>query len=163
MAFMHDVRVVRVLFASGDAYHPAAFHEMVILSAGKRAAVAGLHDFHAGVRHDASGRLVGWSALHFDVAETAHAWQGTTIVDPAHRGHGLGLLVKLENLFRTREVQPDLRQVDTWNAAENEHMIAINEAIGFRALDAWVDCQYDIPTETLVAPAPTAAASASTD
>lgn len=100
--------------------------------------------YHAGARDDQTGRLVAWSALYFSVGESAQAWQGITIVDPDHRGHRLGLLVKLENLLRTREVEPRLRYIDTWNAAENSHMIAINEAIGFRPVDGWVAWQREV-------------------
>jgi len=31
--------------------------------------------------------------------------------------------------------------VTTWNAASNAHMIAINEAMGFRPIDLWCDWQ----------------------
>jgi GNAT superfamily N-acetyltransferase len=106
----------------------------------------GQRSFDVGVRHDATGRLVAWTALVFDVGEFAHAWQGTTIVDPDHRGHGLGLLVKLGNLRQVRVEQPELRTIDTWNAAENRHMIAINEALGFVPVDRWVNWQYDVDT-----------------
>ena len=61
-----------------------------------------------------------------------------------HRGHRLGLLVKIENVRHTLGSERDLRYIDTWNAAENTHMIAINEAIGFRAVDAWVDWQLEV-------------------
>jgi GNAT superfamily N-acetyltransferase len=101
--------------------------------------------FHAVVRDDATGRVVGWSALYMEEDEPSHAWQGTTIIDPDHRGHRLGLLIKLENLYRTRAVAAELRYVDTWNAAENTHMIAINEELGFRAVDQWMNWQYDLP------------------
>jgi GNAT superfamily N-acetyltransferase len=100
--------------------------------------------FHAAARDDQTGRVVAWSALFFSVGVSTQAWQGITIVDPDHRGHRLGLLVKLENLLRTRQTQPDLRYIDTWNAAENAHMIAINEAIGFRPVDGWVTWQCDV-------------------
>jgi GNAT superfamily N-acetyltransferase len=103
----------------------------------------GQHSYHAGVR-DAAGRLVAWSALVFDIGQSVHSWQGTTIVDPDHRGHGLGLLVKLANLRQTYAAEPALRTIDTWNAAENRHMIAINEALGFVPVDRWVDWQYDV-------------------
>jgi hypothetical protein len=62
------------------------------------------------------------------------------------------MLVKLENLHRTLEVVPGLRCVDTWNAAENANMIAINEAIGFRPVDTVVLWQYDLPPAVPVAP-----------
>ena len=90
-----------------------------------------------------TGRLVAWTLLHFEVEDETHAWQGTTLVDPDHRGRRLGLLVKLENLIRTLDVRPRFAEVDTFNAAENIHMIAINDAIGFQPVDGWVEWQYD--------------------
>ena len=84
--------------------------------------------------------------LNREIDESTHAWQSTTIVDPSHRGHRLGMAVKVENLIRTCAAEPDLRHVHTWNAEENTHMIAINEAIGFRPVDAWVTCQSDVAT-----------------
>jgi GNAT superfamily N-acetyltransferase len=103
----------------------------------------GQQHYHAGAR-DATGRLVAWSALFFDIGQSTHSWQGTTIVDPDHRGHGLGLLVKLANLRQTYAAEPALRTVNTWNAAENRHMIAINEALGFVPVDRWVSWQYAV-------------------
>ena len=84
--------------------------------------------------HEASGRLVAWTLL--DVYETApwHAYQQITLVDPAHRGRRLGLLVKIENLLvRPRRTSRQLRVIDTFNAEANSYMIAINEAMGFVA------------------------------
>ena len=104
----------------------------------------GQSHYHAAARDDQTGRIVAWSALFFSVGVTTQAWQGITIVDPGHRGHGLGLLVKLENLLRTRKERPELRYVDTWNATENVHMIAINEAIGYRPVDGWVSWQCEV-------------------
>ncbi len=39
--------------------------------------------------------------------------------------------VKLANLVRLGEVAPERTTVYTWNADENEHMLAINIALGF--------------------------------
>ncbi|MBO4210051.1 hypothetical protein [Micromonospora echinofusca] len=94
--------------------------------------------------HTGTGRLVAWTALELAATVPWHACQEITIVDPAHRGHRLGLLVKLDNLRQTRAAEPELRAVDTWNAAENTHMVAINEAIGFRPVDDWVYWQLTI-------------------
>jgi GNAT superfamily N-acetyltransferase len=100
--------------------------------------------YHAAYRHDATGQLAAWTMISFDADIADQAWQQTTIVDPDHRGNRLGILVKVENLRHTLEHEPGLRYVDTWNAAENKHMIAINEAIGFRAVDGWVDWQHEV-------------------
>jgi hypothetical protein len=56
------------------------------------------------------------------------------------------MLVKLENLIRLCALEPELRHIHTWNARENTYMIAINDAIGFRPIDAWVACQYSVPS-----------------
>jgi GNAT superfamily N-acetyltransferase len=100
--------------------------------------------YHSGIRHDASGRLVAWTTISLEPDATIHAWQQITIVDPDHRGHRLGILVKIENLEHVLEHEPDLRAIDTFNAAENAHMIAINEAMGFRAVDGWVSWQQEV-------------------
>jgi GNAT superfamily N-acetyltransferase len=97
--------------------------------------------YNTGVKHDASGRLVAWTTLEFEKTTPWHAFQNITIVEPRHRGHRLGAIVKVENLRRTMAAEPELRIVDTWNAAVNDHMISINEAMGFRPVDAWTDNQ----------------------
>ncbi len=102
--------------------------------------------YHAAIRHDPTGALVAWTTLAFDPTVSDQAWQFVTVVDPAHRGRRLGLWVKLANLRRTARAEPALRVIDTWNAAANRHMIAINEALGFRAVDAWDHWQQEFPT-----------------
>ncbi len=104
----------------------------------------GERKYHTGIRHDASGALVAWTTLVFEPTIPDHAWQHITIVDPAHRGHRLGIWSKLANLRYVLAYEPALRTVDTWNAAANTHMIAINEAIGFRAVDAFTQWQQAI-------------------
>jgi len=104
----------------------------------------GRRHYHAAVRHDATGVLAAWTMIAFDADTTTHAWQQTTIVDPDHRGHRLGTIVKIENLYLTRRHEPALRYINTWNAASNRHMIAINEALGFRVMDAWVTWQHEL-------------------
>jgi GNAT superfamily N-acetyltransferase len=100
--------------------------------------------YNTGVRHNATGRVVAFTTLGMEHCPAEHAWQQITIVDPRHRGHRLGTVVKIENLRYARVHEPALRTVDTWNAAENAHMIAINEQIGFRAMDSWVNWQLDL-------------------
>jgi GNAT superfamily N-acetyltransferase len=59
------------------------------------------------------------------------AMQFATVVAPEHRGHRLGVLVKLANLRLSarRELAP--RRICTWNAEANEHMIRVNDELGF--------------------------------
>jgi GNAT superfamily N-acetyltransferase len=99
--------------------------------------------YHVAARHDQTGRLVAWTTIAFDADVVDHAWQNITLVDPEHRGHRLGLLVKLDNLAQVLAAEPAVCEINTWNAAENQHMIAINEAIGFHAVDCWIDWQQE--------------------
>lgn len=76
------------------------------------------------------GTVAGYTELELPGGR-AIAYQSDTLVVRAHRGHRLGMLVKLANLVRLAEVAPERTAVFTWNADENEHMLAINIALGF--------------------------------
>ncbi|WBB78951.1 GNAT family N-acetyltransferase [Micromonospora sp. WMMD882] len=106
-------------------------------------AVRGRRAYHQGVLHVASGRLVAWTMIDVHRATSWHAFQQITIVDPAHRGRRLGLLCKIENLRYVLAHEPQLRVIDTFNAASNSYMIAVNEQMGFRPVDAWMEWQLD--------------------
>ena len=100
--------------------------------------------FSAGAVHQPTGRLVALTTIGGQESTPWHAYQWITLVDPPHRGHRLGALVKVENLRYALRHQPELRVIDTWNAAVNRHMISINEAMGFRPVDAWVNWQQEV-------------------
>ncbi|WP_420116118.1 GNAT family N-acetyltransferase [Micromonospora sp.] len=104
----------------------------------------GVRRYSVAAVHGESGRLVAWSMLSLAANTTRHAWQQITIVDPAHRGHRLGLLCKAENLEHTLAYEPELSVVDTYNAAANSHMIAINEQLGFRPVAGSTEWQSTI-------------------
>jgi GNAT superfamily N-acetyltransferase len=107
-------------------------------------AARGRRSRHTGAVHVASGRLVAWTHLAFTGGQDRHAWQNITIVDPQHRGRRLGQLVKIENLAYARHHEPGLQVIDTFNAADNRHMIAINEAMGYRRVDGWTQWQLTV-------------------
>lgn len=86
------------------------------------------------VRHVPSGRLVALTELTWASRNPAGVWQQITLVHPRHRGHRLGLWMKAANLQQLLAVNPDAARVHTWNANENSHMLAINEALGFQRL-----------------------------
>ncbi|GIJ75669.1 Acetyltransferase (GNAT) family protein [Micromonospora phaseoli] len=104
----------------------------------------GRRRYHVGAVYEETGRLVAWTMIDRGPSTPWHAWQEITIVDPPHRGHRLGLLVKIENLRFALAHEPELTAIDTWNAAVNDHMIIINEQLGFRPVDAWTDWQLAI-------------------
>lgn len=87
----------------------------------------------------AANTIIGVTAEPGDVA-----YQWITLVDPKHRGHRLGMRVKLENLRQLREQRPRVRRIITGNADVNAHMVAINDALGFTPVDARLEYQIDV-------------------
>jgi RimJ/RimL family protein N-acetyltransferase len=85
-------------------------------------------------RHRRSGELGGHTVVSVDTDQPGNADQHDTSVVRAHRGHRLGLLLKAEMVLWLAEAEPQLTSVDTWNAESNEHMIAVNDALGYRVM-----------------------------
>ncbi len=87
----------------------------------------------AAAQHLPTGRLVAFTELSVPAPLTLAVHQQDTLVLREHRGHGLGMLVKLANLEALAYGSPGHPSVITFNAEENRHMLAVNEAIGFVA------------------------------
>ncbi|GIH10282.1 GNAT family N-acetyltransferase [Rhizocola hellebori] len=100
--------------------------------------------FNTGAVHEESGRLVAWTCIAADGETPWHAWQNITIVDPQHRGHRLGALVKVANLRQVLQARPRLEVIDTSNAFVNSYMISINEEMGFRPIWAFQSWQREL-------------------
>jgi GNAT superfamily N-acetyltransferase len=94
--------------------------------------------------HDGTGRVVGLTEILISRLRPETGTQWDTIVDPEHRGHRLGMLLKAANLRLLRCELPGVRRVNTWNAAVNRHMVAINDVLGFRAVERWTEWQLDL-------------------
>ena len=90
------------------------------------------------------GHLAGYTELGLMSTGREHGQTWNTLVLPGHRGHGLGMWIKLANLEAARRLRPELRRVTTWNAEANQHMIAINEAIGFRPVRRAYEVALDV-------------------
>jgi TerC family integral membrane protein len=83
-------------------------------------------------RHAETGEYAGHTVVAV-MSDRPHLGdQHDTAVAPAHRGHRLGLLLKTEMLRWLREAEPQLHHIDTDNAGSNDHMIGINELLGYR-------------------------------
>jgi RimJ/RimL family protein N-acetyltransferase len=80
---------------------------------------------------DAAGEVVACTDIARTVHESDRAYQWGTLVDPRHRGHRLGLAVKVANLRLLQSDTGDARRLVTYNAEVNRHMIAVNDRLGF--------------------------------
>ncbi len=87
------------------------------------------------------GSVAGVSDVRVDDDDLVHGQVGITIVDPAHRGHRLGLALKLATHDLAVATYPSLESVDTSNAEVNTHMNAVNEALGYRTIETLLELQ----------------------
>lgn len=83
-------------------------------------------------RHRATGAVAGHTVVHLTPRRPAVAFQGDTAVSRDHRGHRLGMLLKIEMMHWLAEMAPQLEVIETWNNADNRFMIDINQALGYR-------------------------------
>ena len=77
------------------------------------------------------GMLAGMTEISLAVDSDHSAFQGDTIVDRPHRGHRLGILLKIANLRAVLADRPGVQSIWTWNAASNRYMISVNEKLGY--------------------------------
>ncbi|GAA1056990.1 GNAT family N-acetyltransferase [Agromyces luteolus] len=77
------------------------------------------------------GEVAGFTILTLAPGKRG-AYQDDTLVLGPHRGHGLGMRMKLANLVALADAAPERTEVYTWNADENGPMLAINRELGFR-------------------------------
>ena len=100
-------------------------------------------------RHDGTGELAAVTQVLTDPdAAPAFGFQGLTAVLRSHRGHRLGLLVKVAMLDLLAEAEPQVDRITTDNAGSNEYMIAINAKLGFEVSGVTRSWELDLTTAT---------------
>jgi GNAT superfamily N-acetyltransferase/RimJ/RimL family protein N-acetyltransferase len=130
---------------------PPCWNPARIRAADERAAEQGLRFYTVAARADRTGRLVAITQLGVDPLDAGSAFQELTAVAAPHRGHRLGLLVKVAMLELLAAHEPQLTQIVTLTAEDNPHMTAINTKLGFELLER----QFSWELETARAPRPT--------
>ncbi|HYH76905.1 MAG TPA: GNAT family N-acetyltransferase, partial [Arthrobacter sp.] len=93
---------------------------------------SGVQSLVVAAMHSTSGSLAAYTVLTWRPEVPFCVIQQDTLVSAEHRGHRLGMLVKLANLRLAQQRWPAARSVLTWNASENQHMLAINISLGFK-------------------------------
>jgi GNAT superfamily N-acetyltransferase len=96
--------------------------------------VVGSRSYQVVAIHDATGEMAAFTQVELDPEIPEWGNQQLTAVTRPHRGHQLGLLVKTAMLEQLAAAEPTIKHIVTGNAAANDHMIAINEALGFEML-----------------------------
>jgi RimJ/RimL family protein N-acetyltransferase len=140
----HLAGVAGMLNAMNDAPHPEAVEDQlwdagrVRERADSSLARTGMRGYSVAAVCDATGEMAALTQLQVDPDRPEWGHQGLTAVTRPHRGHRLGLLVKAAMLDWLAADEPKLAQVETGNASSNQHMIAVNEALGYELFEpAW--------------------------
>lgn len=100
----------------------------------------------AAVEYVPTGRLAGFTSLSVPAEPDRAVSQEDTLVRHEHRGHRLGMLLKLANLAEVQRRMPGHPAVLTFNAEENRHMLDVNEAVGFVPIGYEGAWRRDLPT-----------------
>ena len=79
-----------------------------------------------------SGRLVGYTILHWMTARPEAVYQGVTVVAPEGRGHGIGQILKTHGLAFLPQANPTWKTIFTWNEVNNAPILAVNARAGYR-------------------------------
>lgn len=87
------------------------------------------------------GHLCGFSDLSVPAQDPRRASVGGTLVLPGHRGHRLGLGMKLLTHRRLLEHFPRCARVETDTADVNAPMNAVNERMGYRTVERSLEVQ----------------------
>jgi GNAT superfamily N-acetyltransferase len=90
------------------------------------------------------GTVAGMTELFFPTHDEVNAFQSGTLVAPAHRGHRLGLALKVLNHLELQRRHTEPRVLHTWNAEENTAMNAVNAALGYRPVELTEEWQRKI-------------------
>jgi len=94
--------------------------------------------------HDQSGEVAALTELVVPAQHPGRGDQYDTIVVPAHQGLGLEQAIKARMLLELRGVEPQLAEVQTWNALEHDPMAEVNAGLGFRADRDWYEYEADV-------------------
>ncbi|WP_182354192.1 hypothetical protein [Flaviflexus huanghaiensis] len=97
----------------------------------RRLKALGITSLMTVAQHIDTGHLVAHTRLDL-LPDSRAVIQEDTLVLNEHRGHRLGLLIKMENLRQLKMLAPEKTFIQTWNAGENAWMWSINERMGFR-------------------------------
>lgn len=100
---------------------------------------------HVAVAPD--GSIAGHTELVVPAHDPELVYQWDTLVLPGHRGHRLGMALKVANLAWVQAEHPERTAVRTWNAETNDPMIAVNEAMGFEPVEYEGTWQGDVPRD----------------
>lgn len=103
----------------------------------------GLNPYIVVAIHERSGAVAGLTELVVPAQHPTRADQYDTIIVPEHDGYGLARAIKARMLLELRTAEPQLREVQTWHAADREQLKQVNTELGFTPDREWREYEVD--------------------
>jgi GNAT superfamily N-acetyltransferase len=94
--------------------------------------------------HEDTGVVAGLTEVVVPAQHPERADQYDTIVVRDHRGYGIDRAIKARMLFELRAAEPELLEVQTWNAYNNEAMLRVNAELGYQPDRDWYEYGADV-------------------
>jgi hypothetical protein len=94
--------------------------------------------------HESTGVVAGLTEVVVPAQHPERADQYDTIVVRTHRGYGIDRAIKARMLFELRDAEPELHEVQTWNAHNNESMLKVNAELGYQPDRDWYEYGADV-------------------
>ena len=110
----------------------------------KQARDVGRHLVAVAALAPGTSEMVGLTEVVVSEHATHRGFQSGTLVLPDHRGHALGLAMKVANHRQVRRLFPDCRVLLTGNAGVNVAMNAVNDRLGYREVERCVEVQKEL-------------------
>ena len=141
--------VAAVASAMEDAPHESGVEPLVwdaerVRKADECAALQGVRWYSIAAIHTATSEMAALTQAGVDPDVDEWGFQEITAVTRPHRGHRLGLLVKIAMLEWLAAAEPQLHRMVTYNAVQNDHMIGVNSQLGNRVSDYFQNFEMDV-------------------
>jgi GNAT superfamily N-acetyltransferase len=94
--------------------------------------------------HRATGVVAAYNDLLLTKGDPGLVFQWGTLVLPEHRGHRLGMAVKVANLHALARVDPGRKTIRTCNDEQNPWMVRINEDLGFEKIEEMLELKKQL-------------------
>lgn len=97
---------------------------------------------------EGTGEMAALTEVTIDPQVPQWGRQRLTAVTRPHRGHRLGLLVKTAMMQWLAKAEPRLERIETGNTVANDHIIAVNAALGYKVVHpSWK--YYEMPVSAV--------------
>jgi GNAT superfamily N-acetyltransferase len=152
----HLDQVAALNRAGDDAPHDPSHEELVwdaarVRATDERARLHGMVPYTVMACHDATSEPAGLTMVEVGPEQPEWGFQALTAVARGHRGHRLGLRLKLAMTDLLARQEPRVKHILTSNSETNGHMIGINETLGYRILGPPVR-SWELPAAQVAQP-----------